>query len=143
MPLLSLAQKENGRLPQESMLEIAEITGVSITEVASLAGFYTLFHEEPGGRYRIQVCTDLPCAIRGADNFFLQVCESLQVQDGETTADGLFTLESVKCIAACNHAPLFQVQGAGEINYYEDQTIEKFNEIISAIRSTQKKVKAK
>ena len=138
MPLLYLAQKETGRLSQEAMADVAAICEVGLSEVVSLAGFYTLFHEEPGGRYRIQVCTDLPCVLRGANMFFHQVSEYLAINEGETTADGLFTLEAVKCLAACHHAPMFQLQGEGEIKYYEDQTIEKFKKVVAAIRKMKK-----
>jgi NADH-quinone oxidoreductase subunit E len=136
MALLYLTQQKTGRVSQEGMADVAEITGVSITEVASLAGFYTLFHEEPGGHYRIQVCTDLPCALRGAEKFLQLVCEVLKVNIGETTTDGLFTIEEVKCLAACHHAPVFQMQGDGEINYYEDQTLTSFKEMVNNIRET-------
>jgi NADH-quinone oxidoreductase subunit E len=134
MPLLYLAQSETGRISQERMADIAEITGISVTEVASVAGFYSLFHEEPGGRYRIQVCTDLPCALRGATAFLEQVCGFLGVKPGETTADGLFTVEEVKCLAACHRAPMFQLQGDGDINYHENQSLDTFKEIVEGLR---------
>lgn len=134
MPLLYLAQRQSGRVSQERMTDIAEITGISVTEVASVAGFYSLFHEEPGGRYRIQVCTDLPCALRGAEAFLQKVCETLGVKVGETTADGLFTVEEVKCLAACHRTPMFQLQGDGDIRYHENQTLDTFKEIIDGLR---------
>lgn len=134
MPLLYLAQRQTGRVSQELMADIADITGISITEVSTIAGFYSLFHEEPGGRYRIQVCTDLPCALRGAEAFLKEVCEFLGVQAGDTTADGLFTVEEVKCLAACHRAPMFQLQGDGDIRYHENQTLDTFKEIIDGLR---------
>ena len=70
------------------------------------------------------MCTDLPCALRGADKFFHELCDRLGIQEGQTTADGLFSVEAVKCLAACHRAPMFQVQGDGEIVYHEDQTVE-------------------
>ena len=134
MPLLFLAQREQGYISKEQINEIAEILEISSTEVASVVGFYTLFHEQPGGKYRIQVCTDLPCALRGSEEFFQQLCDYLGVQDGETTPDGLFTIESVKCIAACHKAPVFQLQEAGKLTYHENQSLETAKEIIEAIR---------
>ena len=136
MPLLYLAQRETGRVSQERMADIAEITETSVTEVASVAGFYTLFHEEPGGRYRIQVCTDLPCALRGSEEFLRQVCDFLGIKPGETSPDGLFTLEEVKCLAACHRAPMFQLQGDGEIQYHENQTLDTFKEIVDGLRKS-------
>jgi NADH-quinone oxidoreductase subunit E len=124
MPLLYLAQREGGYVPRQALGDIAAIIGISSTEVASIVGFYSLYYDEPAGRYRIQVCNDLPCALRGADKFLKGLCERLGIEEGGTTADGLFTVEAVKCLAACHRAPMFQVQGDGEIVYHEDQTVE-------------------
>ncbi|MDX9849992.1 MAG: NAD(P)H-dependent oxidoreductase subunit E [Anaerolineaceae bacterium] len=134
MPLLFLAQRETGSIPPDALAEIAEIAGMSETDVAAVMGFYTLFHAEPAGRYRIQICTDLPCALRGSEGYLKQVCEYLGIQEGETTSDGLFTVEAVKCLAACHRAPMFQLQGDGEIKYYEDQNVEITMQVIEEIR---------
>jgi NADH-quinone oxidoreductase subunit E len=134
MPLLFLAQRDSGYVPAAALTEIAEITGVSATDVASIMGFYTLFHAEPAGRYRIQICTDLPCALRGSESYLEQVCDQLGIKEGETTLDGLFTVEAVKCLAACHRAPMFQLQGDGEIKYYEDQNVEITMQIVDEIR---------
>lgn len=69
MPLLYLAQREAGYVTAQAMAEIAEILDISITDVASVVGFYSLYYDQPHGRYHIQVCTDLPCALRGAEDF--------------------------------------------------------------------------
>lgn len=124
MPLLYLAQRKDGYVARQALADIAEIAGISSTEVASIVGFYTLFYDEPHGRYRIQVCNDLPCALRGAERFLQELCERLGIAEGGTTPDGLFTVEAVKCLAACHRAPMFQVQGDGDIVYHENQTVE-------------------
>lgn len=124
MPLLYLAQRAEGYVPKQALEDIAEIVEISTTEVSSIVGFYTLYYDQPAGRYRIQVCTDLPCALRGADRFLHELCERLGIDEGSTTSDGLFTVEAVKCLAACHRAPMFQVQGDGDIAYHEDQTVE-------------------
>ncbi|MEJ5312893.1 MULTISPECIES: NAD(P)H-dependent oxidoreductase subunit E [Anaerolinea] len=124
MPLLYLAQRKEGYVPRQALEDIAEILEITPTEVASIVGFYTLYYDQPAGRYRIQVCTDLPCALRGADRFLEELCQRLGIREGETTPDGLFTVEAVKCLAACHRAPVFQVQGDGEIEYHENQTVE-------------------
>ena len=136
MPLLFLAQREKGFVPQEALAQIADITGVSETDVASVLGFYSLFQETPGGRYRIQVCTDLPCALRGSETYLKNLCEALDVKTGEITGDGLFSVEAVKCLAACHRAPMFQLQGDGEIKYYENQSVEMTMQIIESIRTS-------
>lgn len=134
MPLLYLAQREPGYVARGAMAEIAEILGISTTDVASIAGFYSLYYEGPQGRYHIQVCNDLPCAMRGADEYLQQVCDYLGVKVGDTSADGLFTVEAVKCLAACHRAPMFQAQHGDEIIYHENQTIEKTIAWIEAVR---------
>lgn len=139
MPLLYIAQRERGYVTREAMAEIAQICDISVTEVASVAGFYSLYYETPHGRYHIQVCNDLPCAMRGADAYLKQVCDYLGVGVGETTADGLFTVEAVKCLAACHRAPMFQVQGDGDIIYVEDQTLQKTIAWIEEVRERVKK----
>ena len=134
MPLLHLAQQEPGYITKQAMLEIAEILEMPVTDIDSIVGFYTLFHEQAEGRYHVQVCTDLPCALRGADEFLKQLCENIGIKVGETTPDGMVTIEEVKCLAGCHRAPMFQVQGDGEISYHENQTVETAVQIIEALR---------
>jgi len=131
MPLMYLIQRENGYVTREGIREIAEICEISTTDVASMVGFYTLYHGEPSARYRIQVCTDLPCALRGADEFLNNLCENLGIKVGETTADGKIMVEAVMCLAGCHNAPVFQVQSPEGIEYYENQT---FNSAIEVIK---------
>src|SRR6185503_2193176 len=87
MPLLYLAQREEGYLTKAAMLDVAQIVGITETDIAALVGFYTLYHDKKEGKYRMQVCTDLPCALRGADAFMKSLCGNLGIQVGETTAD--------------------------------------------------------
>lgn len=134
MPLLHLAQSEPGYITAQILQDIAEICEISITDVGSIVGFYTLYYDQPLGRYHIQVCTDLPCALRGADKFLMQLCERLGVKVGEPTADGLFVIEEVMCLAACHRAPMFQVHGDGGLVYHENQTIETAMAVIETLR---------
>ncbi len=134
MPLLYLAQREPGYVTAQALKDISEIVGVSITDVASVVGFYSLYYDKPLGRYHIQICTDLPCALRGAEKFLHELCAALNVKPGETTADGLFVIEEVKCLAACHRAPMFQVQGDGDIRYHEHQTVETALAVLEALR---------
>jgi NADH-quinone oxidoreductase subunit E len=130
MPLLYIAQREKGYVDNHAIEDIAEILDISPTEVATIIGFYTLYHDEKGGKIRIQVCTDLPCALRGADKFLAELCETLGIQPGETTPDGLVTVEAVMCLAACDKAPMFQTQTGDGIAYHENMTVEKTLELI-------------
>ena len=100
MPLLYLAQRDEGYVTKGEMIEIGEILDITPTEVASIIGFYTLYYDQPEGKIRIQVCNDLPCALRGADEFLDKLCENLGIKVGETTPDGSVTVEAVMCLAA-------------------------------------------
>jgi len=138
MPLLYIAQREDGYVTKQDMTEIAEILDITPTEVASIIGFYTLYYEKPGGKYRIQVCNDLPCALRGADEFLQKLCENVGIQVGETTEDGLVTIEAVMCLAGCDTAPMFQVQTGDGIEYHENQTVESTLELIEGWKKQEK-----
>lgn len=134
MPLLFLAQRQQGYINKQTLREISEIIGISTTDVASIVGFYSLFYDEPAGKYRIQVCTDLPCALRGAEEFVQKLCANLGIKVGETTSDGLITVEEVTCLAGCHHAPMFQVQGEEGLSYHEDQTVETALALVEELR---------
>ncbi len=134
MPLLYLAQREKGFIDRHALREIADLCGVTETDVAEIVGFYSLYHDKPEGKLRIQVCTDIACALRGADEFLAQLCERLGIRPGETTPDGLVTVEAVMCLAACDKAPVFQVQRPDGISYHENMTVEKTLEYLETAR---------
>jgi len=137
MPLLYLAQREPGYVDNHAINAIAEILDTTSTEVAAIIGFYTLYHDEQAGKIRVQVCTDLPCALRGADKFLADLCEALNIQPGETTPDGLITIEAVMCLAACDRAPMFQTQSSDGIKYHENMTVEKTLELVDEWRKAE------
>jgi NADH-quinone oxidoreductase subunit E len=140
MPLLYLAQREEGYLTKGAMIDVARIVEIGETEVAEIVGFYTLYHDEKGGKYRMQVCTDLPCALRGADEFMNNLCQNLGIKVGETTPDGIITLEAVTCLAACDKAPMFQNQGPDGIKYHENMTVDRTMELISVLKNSFREV---
>ncbi len=141
MPLLYLAQRDHGYITKEAMQDIAGMLDMTTTDVASIIGFYTLFHDNKAGKYRMQVCTDMPCALRGADKFLEELCGNLGVKVGETTPDGVVTIEAVACLAACDKAPMFQIQSGEGIEYHENMTVDKTMELVEALRKTGKEVK--
>jgi len=141
MALLYIAQREDGYVGKEDLVEIAEVLEMTPTEVVSLVGFYSLYHDQQAGKYRIQVCTDLPCALRGADQFLADLCENIGIKVGETTDDGLVTIEEVKCLAACDKAPMFQVQTSEGLEYHELQTVESTMALIKSWQEQEKEAK--
>ena len=136
MPLLYMAQREEGYISKAAMQDVAKIVDITETDVAAIAGFYTLYHDKKEGKYRMQVCTDLPCALRGAEEFMDNLCANLGIKVGETTEDGLITLEAVMCLAACDKAPMFQIQGPDGINYHENMTVDKTMELVNALKKS-------
>src|SRR4030095_3714341 len=142
MRLLYLAQREEGSLSKAAMQDVAQIVGITETDIAALVGFYTLYHDKKEGKYRMQVCTDLPCALRGAEEFMEALCSKLGIKVGETTPDGFVTLEAVTCLAACDKAPMFQTQGPDGIKYHENMNLDRTLELISVLRKSVREVKS-
>jgi len=141
MPLLYLAQRRDGYVTKGAMEDIAAMLDISSTDVAGIVGFYTLYHDQPAGKYRMQVCTDLPCALRGADKFMQELCANLGIQVGGTTADGLITIEAVTCLAGCDRAPMFQIQSGEGLEYHENMSVDKTMELVEALKQADKGVK--
>jgi len=141
MPLLYLAQREEGYVDNHAIQDIARMLDITGTEVSSIIGFYTLYHDKPEGKLRIQVCTDLPCALRGADQFLADLCGRLQIEPGGTTSDGMITVEPVMCLAACDKAPMFQSQSPDGIKYHENMTVDSTMEVIEAFKKASQEVK--
>jgi NADH-quinone oxidoreductase subunit E len=134
MPLMFLAQCNGNYITKQAIADVAELTGLSMTDVDSVVGFYTLYHETAGGRFRLQVCTDMPCALMGAEAFLQNLCANIGVKVGETTADGLFTIEEVTCLAGCHRAPMLQVQSESGIEYHESLTVETTLDLVTQLR---------
>jgi NADH-quinone oxidoreductase subunit E len=141
MPLLYLAQRDGGYVTKAAMEDIAKMLDITSTDVAEIVGFYTLYHDKPAGKYRMQVCTDLPCALRGADKFLEELCGNLGIQVGETTPDGLVTIEAVMCLAGCDRAPMFQLQSADGIAYHENMNVDKTLELVEVLKKSHLEVK--
>jgi NADH-quinone oxidoreductase subunit E len=109
IPLCHLAQAQDGYLTEDAMEHVAELVGVTPAEVRGTASFYDMFHLEPVGRYVVAVCTNIACMLSGAFDLLEHAESSLGVGVGQTTADGMFTLEEAECLAGCDNAPCVQV----------------------------------
>ncbi|HSH03669.1 MAG TPA: NAD(P)H-dependent oxidoreductase subunit E [Anaerolineae bacterium] len=130
LPLMHLAQNEYGFMSKEAMQEVADILGLDPTHVLSIAGFYTLFYEEPVGKYVLEICTDLACALRGGDEFLHMACDKLGVEPEGTTEDGMFSVKHVMCLGACDKAPMLQCN----LKFEENLDEEKFDALIARLR---------
>ncbi len=109
IPLLHLAQEQDGHVTDDAMIHIAELLGVTPAEVLGTASFYEMFKREPVGDYVVNVCTNISCLLLGGEELLHHLERRLGIKAGSTTADGKFTLEDVECIAACTEAPCLQV----------------------------------
>ncbi|MCO6564682.1 MAG: NADH-quinone oxidoreductase subunit NuoE [Apibacter sp.] len=127
IPVLHLAQKEfGGWLDVPVMDYVASLLNISPIEVYEVATFYTMFNMQPVGKYVLEVCRTGPCMLNGSDQIIEHIKEKLQIKEGETTADGMFTLKPAECLGACGYAPMMQI---GKF-YHEHLTKEKVDEII-------------
>lgn len=109
IPLVHLSQEQNGYVTEDAMRHIAELVEVTPAEVYGTASFYEMFRFEPTGRYLVNICGTLSCALMGAHELMHHAEETLGIKAGSTTADGLITLQHAECQAACTEAPTLQV----------------------------------
>ena len=140
-PALYVAQREVGWLPADVMAEIGALFGLDATEVGEFASFYHMLntHREPG-QYHIEICTNVPCMLRGSGKLADALKERLGIDFGETTADGRFTLGHVECLGSCATAPMFSCteKFTGKIRYFEQlDTPEKIDEALALLASGQ------
>lgn len=131
MPLLWLVQERFGYIPKEAIIEVAELTGTTPIHVEAVVKFYEMFHERPVGKYQLMLCTNVSCLLRGADKTLQKLKEVLGIDVGETTPDGMFTLEEVECLAACDKAPVLLVNA---VELFENVTPNKVEQIIAELR---------
>lgn len=129
IPLLHLAQEQNGYVPQDAMEEVAELVGVSPAEVLGTLSFYEMFKQIQPGRYQVNICHGISCFLCGAGELLSHAEEKLGIKSGGTTPDGMFSLEAVECIAACTEAPALQVN----YRYSHRSTFETFDELVDAL----------
>ena len=130
MPLLDLAQRQHGWLPQDAIEYVADYLDMPKIRVMEVATFYTMYKLRPVGRHHLEVCTNLPCWLRGSDGIVAACKSALGVGFGETTEDGAFSLAEAECLGACVNAPMMQI---GD-HYYEDLTPENTAALIETLR---------
>ncbi len=132
LPALWAVQHELGYLSPEGLAEVAEVLGLAPSQVQAVSSFYSMYFRRPSGRHHLLVCTNVACALRGADDIVGHLAERLGCASGETTADGAFTWEgTVECLGACGGAPAMQV----DHHFHEDLTLERVDGILERLRS--------
>lgn len=131
MPLLWEVQRAERYISDERVREIAEIVGTTATEVKGVLSFYSTFHEQPVGKFHIQVCSTLSCALAGSDELYDFLVEELGIVNGETSADGQFSLQKVECVGSCGTAPVVQVNDT----YYERVGRGRCQHLLTSLRA--------
>ena len=137
VPLLMYAQDEVGYVSQEVIDEVARRVDIRPIEVVEVIGYYSMLHRKPLGKYNVQVCTNISCMLRGADEMYEHACKKLGIKHKQTTPDGLFSLEEVECMGACCGAPAMQVN----YDFHENLTPEKFDAVIEELKKKEPKAK--
>jgi NADH-quinone oxidoreductase E subunit len=130
LPTLWIAQREFGWISPETMLYIANLMELPPSHVRAVVTFYTMFYQQPVGKWHIEVCTNLSCRLRGADQIVETIKERLGIDVGETTADKKFTLGRAECLASCGTAPMLQLN---HDRYYENLTPESTLKLIDEL----------
>lgn len=131
IPILHIAQEQsNGWLDIPVLDHVAGILNILPVEVYEVASFYSMFNLNPVGKFVLEVCQTGPCMLNGSDKILNHIRQRLNIKDGQTSADGLFTLKPVECLGACGYAPMMQLGKT----YREHLTIEKVDELLEELK---------
>ncbi len=137
LPALYLAQEELGWIDERAVLWVAGRTGVSAAEVQSTATFYSMFYKKPVGKYHLQICRTLSCALCGSKILAQHLMQCLKIVPGEVSSDGMWSLEEVECLGSCATAPVIQINDV----YFERLTTDKLDHILERIKQEQPDLK--
>lgn len=136
MALLSIIQQEQGWVSPESERSVAEYLGMPAIAVHEVTTFYNMYNQQPVGKYKLNVCTNLPCKLRNGQHALEHLEHKLGIEAGETTADGLFTLQPCECLGACADAPVMLVNDRTMCSFMED---DKLDQLIDGLRAVEGK----
>ncbi len=131
LPALTVAYRQVGHVDEEIYKEISKIIDVPMVEIAEAATFYTMFPKKPRGKYLLQVCNNISCALRGSDSMIQHLENKLDIKLGETTADNKFSLIAVECLGSCSTAPMVQVN----LDYHENLDAQKLDTLIDDLKA--------
>jgi len=130
LPALTQAYWQVGHLNDDVYREVAETLELDVNYVAQAASFYTMFPKKPVGKYLIQICQNIACSLMGAESLIEYLKTKLNVELGDTTEDGLFTVVTVECLGSCTTAPMMQINN----DFYENLTREKVDQILDDLK---------
>ena len=127
--ILNEVQEHYGYIPKEAQKEISEYLKVPMAEIFGVVTFYSRFTLEPKGKYSISVCLGTACYVKGSQKILDRLKERLKIQPGQTTEDGLFSIDETRCVGACGLAPVFTVNG----EVYGRATVKKLDEVLDQL----------
>ena len=134
MAALAIAQDEKGWLSSETMDLVAQYLGMPPIAVHEVTTFYNMFNQVPVGRVKLNVCTNLPCQLRGGQRALEHLCQSLGIEEGGTTADRAFTVQKAECLGACADAPVLLVNDRQMVSFMSDA---RLDELVATLREPQ------
>ena len=132
MACLAIVQQEQGHVSAESEMLVAEYLGMPPIAVHEVTTFYNMYNQQPLGKYKFNVCTNLPCQLRDGEKALAHLCSRLHVEEGGTSADGLFTVQKSECLGACADAPVMLVNDRQMLSF---MSTERLDELVEALRA--------
>ena len=133
MACLSILQQENGFVTAEQEKALAVVLDMPVMAVHEVFTFYNMYNQQPVGRYKINVCTNLPCQLRGGQQALEHLCKKLKIESGETTADGMFTLQPGECMGACADAPVLLVNDRSMCSFMSHDKLDQLIDGLHAV----------
>jgi NADH-quinone oxidoreductase subunit E len=132
MACLAIVQQEQGWISAEAEAAVAEYLGMPPIAVREVTTFYNMYNQQPVGKFKLNVCTNLPCQLRDGQKALEHLCQRLGVEDGGTTADGLFTVQKCECLGACADAPVALVNDRQMVSYMSHERLDELVETLKA-----------
>ena len=132
MACLAILQQEQGHVSADGERLVAEYLGMPPIAVHEVTTFYNMYNQQPLGTYKLNVCTNLPCQLRNGQGALNHLCEKLGVEEGGTTADGMFTVQKSECLGACADAPVMLVNDRQMCSFMDDQRLDALVETLRA-----------
>jgi NADH-quinone oxidoreductase subunit E len=136
MACLAIAQQELGYVSTETEREIADYLGMPVMAVHEVTTFYNMYNQQPVGKYKLNICTNLSCQVRGGQHALEYLEKKLGVSMGQTTKDGMFTLQQSECLGACADAPVMLVNDQSMCSYMSD---DKLDQLVDGLRAAEGK----
>src|SRR5258706_10456243 len=132
MALLAILQKEQGWVSRDSENIVAEYLGMPPIAVHEVTTFYNMYNQEPVGRYKLNICTNLACQLRDGETALAHVCSRLHVEEGGTTSDGLFTVQKSECLGACADAPVMLLNDREMLSFMTPDRLDELLAMLAA-----------